>query len=1044
MIQSAPEYTIAAGTLVRMVHNPGMTGITTGKWRPHGPERTYQVRFANQVMFVPSSQLEEIADEQEDPFDLLARGKFGGASELRRGLTHVRLTGRLADLIYSMESTNTDFYAYQFKPVLKMLNAPNQGLLIADEVGLGKTIEAGLIWTELRSRFDFNRLFVLCPSFLSEKWQSELSSRFGVQAEILDARSIHERLRRSLRDRNYGNFALIGSMQGLRDAKGHEAAKKINAFLEEHAYDEPLIDLLIVDEAHYLKNSESETAKLGRRLRRVANHVVLLSATPVHLGSTDLFNLLNLLDEDTFSHASVFDSILEANAPLVKARDAVQNNRISIADLRHLLLKAKSHPLLFDNRQLAALLEDLPSINAQYDATRRSQLAFKLGEINLLGHTVNRTRKRDVMLERVLREPVAESIPLTPPESKFYNAVTRLVRKYAENMESHEGFLLVLPQRQMSSSMPAAIRSWQRRSEMYGGETVYDDLGEQNGLDQFGPLTRELLRKAPLLGNLNELWENDSKYHRLRDKLLQFWSEFPNEKIVLFSYFRATLAYLSERLTQDGVNCLVLMGGPGYDKDDILKRFASPGGPKILLSSEVASEGIDLQFCRFLINYDLPWNPMKVEQRIGRIDRIGQKASKITIWNLFYGETIDARIYGRLFERLRIFEYTLGGIEPVLGEEIRKLTSDLLSGKLTPQQEENRIDQTYVALKMRQEIEEDLEKEAAHLVAHGDYILNQVQASRRLQRWLSQSDLSNYVLDYFDLHYPGCSFEKLGTEDETYQIVLSIQAKHDLEVFIRKAGIRTSTHLSGHDNRPITCRFDNSVANNNGLHVETINHFHPIVRFVSAKLEESEETQYPAAAVEVEHRHLGGDLSLPPGTYVYTLQRWSIKGLRDQEKLDYLTVHIDTPNEVLTDEQSERLIMTAATHGRDWLQASNQTDLDQVMGIVYNICQPEQYERYKQYILDIGNRNQDLADIQEKTLEKHLERQRESLERSRDEHLRIGNMTGDTRRLNLAKAQEARLQMLADNVERKRLEIGERRNIQADTMNISVGLIHLI
>ena len=118
----------------------------------------------------------------------------------------------------------------------------------------------------------------------------------------------------------------------------------------------------------------------------------------------------------------------------------------------------------------------------------------------------------------------------------------------------------------------------------------------------------------------------------------------------------------------------------------------------MMLSSEVASEGVDLQFSRLLVNYDLPWNPMRVEQRIGRLDRIGQTSSQITIWNIFYEDTIDERIYTRLYERLDIFRRALGDLEAVLGDEIRKLTEAPLFGKLTPEQEEARIVQTEQAL----------------------------------------------------------------------------------------------------------------------------------------------------------------------------------------------------------------------------------------------------------------------------------------------------------------------------------------------------------
>lgn len=139
---------------------------------------------------------------------------------MRRLLTHVRLSGRLANVVYSMETANTEFFAHQFKPVLKFLNSPASGLLIADEVGLGKTIEAGLIWTELRSRYDAQRLLVLCPAVLQAKWKTELYERFGVEAEIADARRTLELLQAVAAEGRSSGFALIGSLQGLRPRRG--------------------------------------------------------------------------------------------------------------------------------------------------------------------------------------------------------------------------------------------------------------------------------------------------------------------------------------------------------------------------------------------------------------------------------------------------------------------------------------------------------------------------------------------------------------------------------------------------------------------------------------------------------------------------------------------------------------------------------------------------------------------------------------------------------------------------------------------------------
>ena len=149
--------------LVRLVNDPIQVGMLTGREQMRRKRRMLQVQFADVMRWVPESQLEYVQDYRLSPLDMLETKKLGRPEDLRRTLTHVKLSGRLADVIYSMEATNTDFYAYQFKPVVKVLESPSNGILIADEVGLGKTIEAGLIWTELRSRFDMRRLLVLCP-----------------------------------------------------------------------------------------------------------------------------------------------------------------------------------------------------------------------------------------------------------------------------------------------------------------------------------------------------------------------------------------------------------------------------------------------------------------------------------------------------------------------------------------------------------------------------------------------------------------------------------------------------------------------------------------------------------------------------------------------------------------------------------------------------------------------------------------------------------------------------------------------------------------
>ncbi len=352
---------------VRLIHDPGRIGVLTGRTLTRAGLTLRQVQFPDSSQYVPDDQLEMLPASPEHPVELLERGRLGSAADLRRTLTHVRLTGRLANVLYSMDMTGTDFYAYQFKPIVKLLNSPTTGILIADEVGLGKTIEAGLLWTELRSRFDFRRLLALCPAVLREKWLRELQSRFGVAAEILGPRDVLTRLRGAADRDSLTGFAIITSMQGLRPPRGWEDAEQeggptlaLARFLKSQQHEDPLIDLLVVDEAHYMRNPEAATTDLGRLLRGVSQYVALLSATPIHLRSRDLYQLLSLTDEDLFNRPNFFDELLVANEPLVHARERLLAGRLTPESFVSMVREAADNPLFKGSRQLAALLEEQP------------------------------------------------------------------------------------------------------------------------------------------------------------------------------------------------------------------------------------------------------------------------------------------------------------------------------------------------------------------------------------------------------------------------------------------------------------------------------------------------------------------------------------------------------------------------------------------------------------------------------------------------------------------------------------------------------------
>ena len=1010
---------------VRLKHDPLRMGtLTDAEPRFRRGRRLLQVRFPDFPTRVPEDQLEPVPEERMTPLDLLDEGKLGTPEEMRRTLTHVRLTGRLADIIYSMEATNTDFYAYQFKPVLKLLQTPTNGLLIADEVGLGKTIEAGLIWTELRSRFNLKRLVVLCPASLREKWRDELVNKMGLRPEIRD---VKETLR-ILKDHqsHAGGFAVISSIQGLRPPRGWSdaegaatnAAAELARFLQSRESEESLVDLLVIDEAHHMRNAETQTNSLGRLMRGVSEYLVLLTATPIHNGNRDLFSMLHLLDPDTFVRQKDLDEILNANEPLVRARDFVLGGNASADELTAILREAQSRPLLHGNRQIKTLLKGITD-EALGSPAERSRIAYRLETVNLLGHAITRTRKRDVQEWRVVRDPRYEFIPMTAAERKFYEIVTDIVIKYAMEGDVNEGFLLVTPQRQMASCMPAALKSWkERRSEIPEDElswTDRDDLRRQ----QLGPLTEELVRRSDEFADSDELVANDSKYARLREMLEDFLNNHPEDKVIVFSTFRGTLAYLAERLGEDGISSIVLQGGGIRSKDDIIREFRAANGPRVLLSSEVGGEGVDLQFAWVVINYDLPWNPMRVEQRIGRVDRLGQESEKVVIRNLFYDDTVDARIHECLYEKLDLCRNALGDFEAILGEEIRKLTHDLFTRRLSPEQQEERIKQTAQALETRKQEEERLESEAAHLTAYGDYILRQVRAARDMNRWIDGNDLLAYVTDFLNIHYTGYALKETDGANHEYELSLTAQAKHDLSEFIRKNNL-LRTSLTRMDGKPTACRFENRVIPGARSKKEIISQFHPLIRFISAKISETAVQLRPAVSVKISTNDLGA--SFDPGVYVAAISLWSVEGLRDIEKLVYEAVFLERPETLLGGNDAERLAIACAAKGRPWLEVKHACDLERVCTIANDALFGALQERFKDYVEEERAQNEDRADIQERNLERHVSKRRDTILNA------IAGLQSEGKE-KMIPAYMGQLRNLKAKTERQKIEIDSRRKM---------------
>jgi superfamily II DNA or RNA helicase len=1037
------------GEKVRLKANPGRIGIVGNDIDGPPSRKRVLVNFLDgEEQYVLEASLEKVEKETLGPYALIARGRYGRVNDLRGAVTYYRLSGKLANLIYSLNTTNTQFLAYQFKPVLHFLDSPCRGILIADEVGLGKTIEAGLIWTELRARLDARRLLVVCPAMLREKWQMELSDRFGVQADIVDSADLLKRLQ-TVRDHPQDGFALIASMQGLRPPRGWDDEKdssksesaKLARFLDEAELDDPLLDLVVIDEAHYLRNRETQTHQLGALLRPVALNMVLLSATPIQLRSSDLFHLLNLLDEDAFPYEYSFSQTLEANAPIVQLRDRLLTSSMTQADFLEALRESLEARIFSDNAQIEYLIQNPPSDDLLDSPRGRSEIAERLDRINPLAKVVTRTRKRDVQEMRVVREPIPIKAKMNPTEEAFYLAVTDKVRAFCEKLEISTGFMLTIPQRQMSSCMAAACLGW--TAKMGNGadeeldETVFEVFGESDADTTkhvtLGPLLVELVKVARSLGDYKALRQSDSKYSALLKNLRSYWRNNPRRKVVLFSFYRHTLNYLNERLVEDGIKSVLVYGG--MDKHAALQKFADLDGPDILLSSEVASEGVDLQFSSLLINYDLPWNPMRIEQRIGRIDRIGQEANKILIWNFMYADTIDDRIYERLLVRLDIFKRALGSIEAILGEEIRELGYKLLTThSLTPEQEEERINLSRVAIETINRNQEDLENQATQLIAHGDYIQNKVRAAQELGRYICGEDLFAYVRDFLGKEYEGTRLIACNKNPNEILLELSVEARAHFDQFLANHRLQGRTRILA--TQPPRLLFENKLGSNK-LGVERVTQDHPLVRFVGEQLRTSGKgvNYFPVSAVEL-HAHSIG--TAPPGIYMYAVSRWTLSGSRDLERLEYALYGIENGRR-LRGEDAERLVNVAAMEGSNWLGAANTVN-HSIAAEFFAQCQNDLENDFKIFTESYRREDIDRINLMVNMLEHH----RQSLRERINERINMYKEFGNEKQRKMIPAEEGRIKKQETRINEKIALLRIKEKMQASDSFVSGGVIRIL
>ena len=631
------------------------------------------------------------------------------------GIAYLAAAARVADaltrdvLLAPIESSVIPL-PHQIRALSRAISNDRVRYLLADEVGLGKTIEAGLIMRELKLRGLVRRTLVIAPKGLVTQWVAEMRTHFGEEFRLLIPSDFSAYRRIAQEDNLWQSHPqVVCPMDSVKPLDGRRGWSREQVAEYNRERFEDLIsagwDLVIVDEAHRLGGSTDQVAryKLGQGLAEAAPYLLLLSATP-HQGKTDAFHrLISLVDAQAFPDVSSV------------TKERVQPYVIRTEKRR--AIDAQGKPLF---------------------KPRRTELAPVSWE----------DRHRD---QRLLYEAVTEYV------RESYNQAMREKRSYI-------GFLMILMQRLVVSSTRAIRTTLERRLEALEAPqeqlTLFPMVSEEDWADLDGQEQMDTLLKTRLKALKNERAEvkllleaarrceaqgPDAKAEALLDWIYRLQAEEgdPDLKVLVFTEFVPTQEMLYEFLTERGFEVVCLNGSMDMEgRKRVQDAFAKDA--RILISTDAGGEGLNLQFCHVVINYDIPWNPMRLEQRIGRVDRIGQTHTVRAI-NFVFEDSVEHRVREVLEEKLAVIfeEFGIDKTGDVLDSaQAGQIFDDLyVEAILNPDVVETKVDEV---LKSIQEQARESRQSASVLGATEDLEPGEAQRllTHPLPHWVERMTVS--------------------------------------------------------------------------------------------------------------------------------------------------------------------------------------------------------------------------------------------------------------------------------------------------------------
>lgn len=446
---------------------------------------------------------------------------------------------------------------HQLEAAKQVVEEMNGKAILADEVGLGKTIEAGLILKEYMIRGLVKKVLILVPASLVTQWAFELNTKFHIPAVI--------------QRKSYVWDACDVVVSSIDTAKRQPHCDMI---LKQN------YDFVIIDEAHKLKNNKTKNYEFVQKLKK--KFCLLLTATPIQNKVDEIFHLVSLLKPGHLGNAKLFSE----------------------------KYKGKGNHL-YNDEHLKKLVNTV----------------------------MIRNRRADTKIEWTKRKVETVIIDFSEKEQALYDAVS-LFKTNPDQLSNHSFSTLTL-QREACSSREAVYYTLKKMKEKW-----------DNPSPSYSARIDDLFKK------INEVTQN-SKAEKALELIQQI-----NDKVIIFTEYRATQLYLQWYLQQNGISSVPFRGGFKRGKKDWMKELFQKQ-IQVLIATEAGGEGINLQFCSHLINFDLPWNPMRLEQRIGRIHRLGQEKD-VMIYNFATRNTVEEHILKLLYEKIHLFEKVVGELDDIL------------------------------------------------------------------------------------------------------------------------------------------------------------------------------------------------------------------------------------------------------------------------------------------------------------------------------------------------------------------------------------------